>query len=258
MTIAAGFLVREGIFLCSDTQYQSLYRTQDYKIFPMVFSGVKALFAFAAFDDIYGKMALEECQWRMGDCSERTLRNLTGAIREAVKSIHNEYVRVELQSGRDVSFQFIVALWSELEGLRLLRTSGAAVSPANPFECIGSGEYLAHYLMKPFHSASMSYESAIAMAAHALSEAKMFDSSCGGFSDMILLRGDGALFQPSGEEISHAKETMAAYQAEIRDLRSSFLDFSLDGVSFANRIELFGQAIQSLKKARREPHTSVI
>ena len=59
MTIAAGFVCRDGILLCTDSQYTAYDKTNKDKIFMRPYGRGSVSFAFVG-DESYGKTAIDE------------------------------------------------------------------------------------------------------------------------------------------------------------------------------------------------------
>jgi 20S proteasome alpha/beta subunit len=249
MTIAAGFGLREGILLCSDTQYTGDMKIQDHKIFGGDFGPGKIAITFAGPEN-YGKFAIQECMDAIGSKSDKSLRGVISAIRTTVKRIYEEYIDSRPEPERyDARFRLIIGLWHEVSGLHLLSSNSVIVKRETSWTCIGTGEYLARYLAEPVYNPLMTIPSAIVMATQMLSAIKKHDANCGGYSEITILKSDGTIQQDLGWNIAQAEKYLARYEKNVQDLRMYLASMDEDEDFFNRRVDSFGAA---LKKMRTE------
>jgi hypothetical protein len=198
MTIAAGFWVHNGVLLCSDTMYTGAMKIHQEKIFPGTVSGKGACscaFVLAGHEG-FGKMAIQDCMDAIHDIpgENRNFRTVKAALRTTIKAINDEYVDTRQPPERDAArFELLVAFWlASDEKLRLFSTQGPALIPVKFYECLGTGSYLGHYLIRPAYHFRMNVEHAVLLATQALAAAKRYDANCGGGSVFLLLSDDGS------------------------------------------------------------------
>jgi len=254
MTIAAGFLVQNGILLCADTQYTSGTKIHKAKLFPGTFgSSLSVVFALAG-NDGYGRMAIEDAKQAISSIpvAERSVSRITFAVREAVKIIDEEYVCKrppnEIEGSR---FELLMALRHQEEGLRLFSIRHTFLVPVDSHECIGIGEYLAGYLIGAYKKDTSKKQAAI-MAARMLSALKSYDANCGGFSQIIVLRSDGT-FSPSKWYESHVEDIhIPEFERLTRDLLSHVADVEMDDLEFQRHLESFSKHISELRESWKQ------
>src|ERR1019366_7521364 len=220
MTIAAGFVVQDGIVLCADTKYSGSMKVDRTKLFPTRFdSSLSVVFALAGHEG-YGKMAAEDCNDAIAaiDPSARSAIRVKRAIRGVVSGINRNYIDVmPTPSDReDARFNLLAAVWHEIDGLHLFQVLRTSIVEVASHECIGIGDYLAGYLIG--HPPPMDARMAIILATHMLSALKSYDANCGGYSQFITLRPDGTITQSKWYDSKVGDDHVFAYEQEVRRL----------------------------------------
>lgn len=251
MTIAAGFRVQDGILLCADTQYTGAQIIYDTKLFPLDCGEARVVMALAG-SEAYGKMVIQECLEAIRQSPmTRTLGAMRLAIRETLKPLYEEYVDTRPTAAEQDSARFCIlaALWSQTEGLELIRSHETAVWQIPSWSCLGSGEYLAKFMLDPVYQPSISSKIGIRLAAHALGAIKGYDTSCGGDTEMILLRSDGTMGPVDKREIQRAERRMAEHEREVRKLTLSLADLSQPDARFDEDLETFSNRAKETRQA---------
>jgi hypothetical protein len=92
-----------------------------------------------------------------------------------------------------VLYRILLGVWSPNDGTKLYATSQTAIEEVGAYQCIGFGDYLAHYLVRQHVAAGMPQREALVLAAYALSGIKDFVPNCGGMSIYVLIQNDGRI-----------------------------------------------------------------
>jgi 20S proteasome alpha/beta subunit len=159
MTIACGFVVRDGILLCADTLYTDGF-TKEYrdKLFPWARKGAAVCFALAGHDAI-ARMAVEDCQSALSNSKLRRLSiaDVIRTIRPVIKEVQREYVDTAPYEERAVkTFSLLIGVASNSdESPKLFATSDAAIKPVDGFQCIGAGQHLGRYIIEPMYNPTL-------------------------------------------------------------------------------------------------------
>jgi hypothetical protein len=254
MTIAAGFVVEDGILLCADTQYAGGTKIHKAKLFPGTFGGsLSVIFALAG-NDGYGRMAIEDTRLAIASIPEAecSVGRIAVAVREAVKIIDEEYVSKrppnEIEGSR---FELLMAVWHQMEGLHLFAIRHTFLEPVDSHECIGIGEYLARYLIGAYRKGTSKKQAAIT-AARMLSALKDYDANCGGFSQIVVLRSDGT-FSPNTWYESKVEDIhIPEFERLTRDLLSRVADVEMDDAEFKQHLDSFSRQISGVRESWRK------
>ena len=193
MTIACGFVARDGILLCADTLYTDSF-TKEYreKIFPWAGKGAAVCFAVAG-DDAIARMAVEDCRLALSESPLRqmSIPNVIRIIRKEIKGIQREYVDAAPYEERAAKrfYLLIGAASNSDESPKLFATSDAAIKPVDGFQCIGSGQHLGQYIIEPMYNPTLAISEAAILAIHTLAATKQRVDGVGGRSQFVALHG---------------------------------------------------------------------
>jgi 20S proteasome alpha/beta subunit len=195
VTIAAGFRFDKGILLCADTQYSAAHKTEGTKIFPVSYGSARLVIALTG-REAYARRAIEQIQRELQDVGtdELTKDNLQDAIEKALRVIFETNIFSHPHYGTPDSpeFQFVIAMYSPIDGLSLFKTEEGIAFTIDDKVCAGSGAYLGDYLNKRFYSApKRPLNDAVALATYVLYEVKGHDIHCGGTSEFAILWDTG-------------------------------------------------------------------
>jgi hypothetical protein len=154
----------------------------------------------------------------------------------------------------------LIGVWGATEGLHLYGTRKTAVIEIDTYDCLGSGDYLARYIIGPVYERGgdselmrknwkMSQRQAVVLALEALSAVKRYDPNCGGRSELVTISSDGSL-SPVGyyhldRQISPAEEAIAEFHTQARTLLFRMTDTQLSDEQFAELVRSFGESIIS-------------
>lgn len=201
MTIAVGFLYKEGLLLCADTQFTGEIKLLGSKILSYEYKdGSKSAFVVVGHSR-YARMCvnlIEESIAELGD-SDRSLSKMHLVLVEGIKQLHQGHIFKHPRRD-EIIVQFLVGLWSEKDkALAFYSTQDTAVARMYGYDCLGSGETLAQYQIrrryrrvtaanqKPRHTEKQ----VRGLAIEALREVKKYDPNCGGDSECLTLTNTG-------------------------------------------------------------------
>jgi hypothetical protein len=141
-------------------------------------------------------MAVEHC--RRGLASnppdKMTSSEIMISIEEALEGFCQDHLYKHPGFDRgEITVQMLIGVWSHLDKfVTLLASRDNAVTIVRDYECLGVGQFLAHYLVPTlFRHSAMALNDAANIALHVLKETKAYVDSCGGGSQFIVLRKDG-------------------------------------------------------------------
>jgi 20S proteasome alpha/beta subunit len=245
MTIAAGFKINDGILLCADTRLTGGIKLERSKLesFP-IGDDVNVALAFAG-DDFLMWNAIDDCRDKLlaKDADVSSLPKIKQLVRDALRPLSQEYPQERMQ--------LLVAVRLG-QDLNLLATSEARLKEVRVYECIGSGEALAHYILDTSFNRKVSLPQARMLAAHALLAAKDVDEPCGGHSEMLLLRSDGSVETMAQRQVENLEDCIYQYRRHAYGIiLRGIVDPDMDDVAFRNSCSVFFQLILRIRAAYR-------
>jgi hypothetical protein len=200
MTIAAGFVYRDGILMCADTLMSGgAISHHQSKMVGYRFSDGAALFAFAGHSEM-ADAAIQQCEQALGKAQPRPrkLDQIAEAVRRVLAREYKEHVIENGYQNTECDYSIIAAIYSQSDGLGLYCTSRTQFKRSRRgFECIGVGETVGNLAIHRFplwvrSPVTASLKMTANMAAFTLAEAKRkVQGYCGGESVMMTLRSDG-------------------------------------------------------------------
>ena len=254
MTIAAGFVCTNGVLLCTDTQHTAYPLKYDAtKSDDFEFPGGKLAFAYAG-NTNFAVSATEKCQRHLKEKKRlHPLADIEGILEK-------EYRRTVLShpdrnSDGNIPYWLLLALWLPSSGVKLYATHQIALHEVRTYECIGAGQYLAQYLIEPFHLFPMDEWKAIVVASHALAAAKNHVDGCGGMSIFTLVQNDGRIGLTTSVHDGPSKNSdgfSRKYEHLIAQLASLLTDDEVDDTHFEKHLrERFAPALIDAHKQWR-------
>ena len=203
VTIAVGFLYDEGLLLCADTQFTGQIKLIGSKILSRAYDdGSKSAFVVVGHAR-YARMCVNLIEDSIADlgAGARTLRKMHRRVITYLKYIHQEHL-FKHPTGGEIKVQFLIGLWSAKDkALAFIGTEETAVTRMYGYDCLGSGETLAHHYIrhkyrrvtsitqKPKHTE----KEVRRLAMEALHEVKNYDPYCGGDSECLTLTNTGQM-----------------------------------------------------------------
>jgi 20S proteasome alpha/beta subunit len=262
VTITIGFLCKDGVLLCADTKHSGQMVLYDPKLFPHEFpSGAKSAFSISG-NTAFAKLAVDKCQKAIEKLAKPTVGEMAEKVEKTLLAIHKSHIYPHpdrnMEGGPD--FWMLVALWSPIDGLGTYYTAQTSLVPFDLYHCAGSGEYLAHYIIKPRYQNSLAtLNTATAMACTALMSIKSYDANCGGNSEFVLLTREGFLGEMRQFSISETEKFSERFQYFSGLLLSSLIDTNLPDNQLDELFQFFKDMVlphrQKYKSAKDAFHS---
>ncbi len=212
MTIAAGMVFDNGAMICADTKQTAGMTLYDTKIYPKEYaSGVKSIFAIAG-SVRFARMAVSDCEKAISKLgADRT--EIEDSIKNTLIDVHAKHIYPHPDHGYSggPDFFLLVALWSPIDGLGMYVTDRTALDPCTTYDCVGAGDYLGHYIIRPHYRSVITLEEALILLTTAIQRIKAYDSNCGGFSEIAVLTKTGELGNIERFDVSQGEELSAIY-----------------------------------------------
>jgi 20S proteasome alpha/beta subunit len=252
MTIVAGFRVKDGVVLCSDTQYTGAAKIYQKKLFHLPIGTDHYVFGLAGHEP-NGKMAIDECEDALSDLKpgEHTTRRMKNVLRCAVKPVIDDYVLARPAYEREVlEFSLLVgchAADGPSAGHKLFAVrSNGVVNNIEDYECLGTGSYLGHYLLKPSFHEFMSLDATMLLASQALRAAKDYDASCGGPSSFEVIMSNGN-HETVAYDFYNTDAFLRHYEMFEAQLRFAIAPQNKDDLLLELRLKEFTDAVRGIR-----------
>lgn len=240
MTIAAGFVLDDGILLCADTLYTDGY-TKEYrdKIFPWAGKYAAACFAMAGNSDI-ARMAVEDCRAALSAAKtdELSTTKILRLVRPILKRTYETYVDQRPHEDRESAhFELLIGLVTRTEepALFVVRPGFA---PVDTFECIGGGRQLGRHIIEPSYDRHLTVNRAVVLAIQALAATKQRVNGVGGQSQFLVLR-DKVLSAVVPHDVNRSEPLVLEYFRRCSDLLVNLADQGLSDDEIRDRLDRF-------------------
>lgn len=229
MTIAAGFKFADGVLLCADTQHSAAgwMKLDASKIKPFDLrnrGGGQLAFALSATNVPYAHMAIDHCVRAIVSMKpkERTTGGMYLKLLETLEEFYQAHVYPHPSFREDgvPGFNLLAAVRSDVDKtLNLYSADTTALNEVQKYDCIGSGGFLAHYLVpRIFWHDKMALKDAANVAIHILRETKSYVEGCGGNSEFLALHKDGKFGRVENFDISSGEHISSGFMQAIRRL----------------------------------------
>jgi len=198
LSIAVSVVYDQGIVFCADTQITTDIKLNESKIAFYSSSDRKCCLTFAicGSDLDYARSSAEAC-WEMVkklDFSTATLEVVHRTAEFALAEFYESKIANHPdRSAGFVDFKLLVGIWLRGE-TRLFINREVLLMPIPEYECIGSGSFLANYLIRQYKQANpgpWSLADAALIASLAVDAAMEHDPHCGGENEILIVRNDG-------------------------------------------------------------------
>jgi hypothetical protein len=206
MTIAAGFLHRDGVLLCAGTEHESpSMKMYDTKILPFDWHGRPGAFVYAG-NGKFAVAAAQRCKTRLEATSSQDAKQVIEDL------LDKEYRRVVLSNPKhsedaSLHYWFLVAIPSPSGNVGLYSTHETTIAKVDSFACAGIGELFASHIVKRYYVVDYSEFTTLCVAANMLALVKNHVPGCGGPSQFISLRHDGSVARFDGHPCVEQLET---------------------------------------------------
>jgi hypothetical protein len=190
MTIAAGFVAKDGVVLCTDSLYTGGIKVNGKKIFPLQLNGGAVAFALAG-NEPFAKRAIEQCCKLLDDNPDLqgSVSGIKATVEAALKDFHEQFVFTRPADSRaGVAFNLLVAAGSLKEKPSIFMSHETVLNPISGNECIGEGYFVGHHIIETGYSREMSVDEAVVLAIHAVAVAKEYVEGVGGQTQILWIK----------------------------------------------------------------------
>jgi 20S proteasome alpha/beta subunit len=199
VTIAACFKFDEGILFCADTKITTDAKTTQGKIYSNLYAGEGSpcgtVFALAG-SVRYATSAIADCEGRISRLNflKVSVEDIRKEIESALVDFYQRHIYPHPEREL-VDFGLLVGVWLRGE-TRIYMSQGTVVLPVSDYECIGTGAYLAKYLIRQFfeseeRGARRSLQDVAILSEYVLSSVMDYDESCGGEAEFYVMKHGG-------------------------------------------------------------------
>ena len=155
VTIAAGFICEDGLLLCADTKITTSVKTNESKMVHHVSDDRQCSLTFVmSSDDLnFPRAAIQSCwEYASGmDFASATMESVRNVVQFPLAEFYRDHIYAHPDRSPTLVFQqLLVGIWLRGE-TALFRPHETLLIPVEDYECIGSGAYLAKYLMRHLH-----------------------------------------------------------------------------------------------------------
>jgi hypothetical protein len=198
VTVAAGFAYNDGLVFCADTKISTTIKTNESKIDFFTSEDTQCAMTFAiSSDDVnFPRSAVSAC-WNMVskmDFSTATIDAVHNTAEFALAEFYRDHIYTHPDRTPGAVFlEILVGIWLRNE-TRLYVSHETLLTPVGDYECIGSGAYLAKYLIQQYkqaNPAANTLEDAALMASFVVQSAIDYDEHCGGEAEILIVRNSG-------------------------------------------------------------------
>ena len=204
VTIAIGFACDEGLLFCADTKVSTNIKTNENKLEHWISEdkNCSITFAMSSSDLNFPRTAIQKC-WeyvRHMDFATATLDTVHAAAEFSLAEFYRDHIFPHPDRTPGAVFlELLVGIWLRGE-TRLYVSHETVLNEVDHYECIGSGAYLAKYLMRqykratsghPFARETRSLQDAALIAEFVVQRAIDYDEYCGGEPEMFIVKDSG-------------------------------------------------------------------
>ncbi len=213
MTLAAGFMFADGILFCVDTKVSTAVKTNESKLLFYTHGNGQCgtAFAISSADLNFPRSAVESCRTAVDkiDFKDANIESVRKAIQSALAKFYKEHIypHPDRASGA-VYLEMLVGIWLRND-TRLFVSHETLLNPVEEYECLGSGAYLAKYLIRQYgygKGERVTLTDAGLISSLAVNAAIGYDEGCGGEPEMLILNNNGnteticpAVMYPGGQ-----------------------------------------------------------
>ncbi len=253
MTIAAGFVARDGVLLCTDSLYSGGVNVYGRKIFTFKYDIGVVSFALAGHEP-FAKKAISDADEAIKDnpgyC--RTAVDIRRLVEQSVKHAQEQYVDTRPDAEKEASrFQLLVAIATKADGALLFSSSGTVLTEVENYECFGSGAYVGHHIIQTAYRPRMKLEQVATIAIQAKAAAKRYVEGVGGPTQFECIRHSAVTetlsrFFPY-DLASVADSGITIYEEEAARLLLALSDSEIDDDDFERRADAFMRSVREIR-----------
>lgn len=251
MTIVGGFVARDGILLCADSQYTGAEKAHRPKILSKLCGAFNVAFALSG-DEDYAKTAIFDAFEAVKSIpSKCPIAEARKSIRRAIKPVITDYNQAQLDTSQRPSLLVAISKQSEQA---LFSSRDTAMPEIDSYACLGSGAYLGQYLIPPllpYPPEFMTIRSLVPIALHMMAAAKRHDAYCGGGSHFMAIRAmesrEFRINDVVASDIIFSQYTRLSGQLLFRlaNTEPSRADFNAELLAFTERVTGLREAMLS-------------
>jgi 20S proteasome alpha/beta subunit len=254
MTIAAGFVVSDGVVLCTDSQYTAGIKRYGTKIFPLQLNGGAVAFALAGHEP-FAKRAIEEC-CKFLDANEESQNSISGikdTVELGLESFYQRFVHTRPNGAREsVRFELLVAAASVKEKPVMFSACETVLIPIPKYECLGAGYFVGEHVIETGYSKGMSLDDAVVLAIHATAVAKEYVDGVGGPTQILWIKdGTVSLFHPINTAI-FTENYIMSYERRSAELLFHAANPKLSDEDFQQHADRFIRHVGFIRRHWRE------
>jgi 20S proteasome alpha/beta subunit len=202
MTVAVGFVFDEGYLFCVDTKISTTVKTNESKIIHYRYAdgACATTFAISSDDLNFPRSACESCYEAVNkiNFATATIESVRKAIQSALGKFYKEHIFPHPdRSTGGLYIEMLVGIWLKHE-TRVFLSHETLLNSVDEYECIGSGAYLAKYLIRQYRKTNsrdpyftLDFQDAAFIASVAVESAIGYDEGCGGEAEMIIAKNTG-------------------------------------------------------------------
>ena len=219
MTIAAGFLHKNGVLLCSDTQQETgTAKFHGPKVGIADIPYGKIVFAFAGHSD-FATAAIQSCVSRLRAVSP------ADTVTELSNAVESEYRRLVFshpcfQTDPNLPYWLLIGLWQ-----KSTKSTSLWMTQEHSLHCcfeffrpVGIGTDLANVIVRPFLGDDLTEEDVMTLGAYMMARVKDAVPGCGGVSQYVAIRNDGTASTVISMPLEEIEKVAAAYDKAAHSL----------------------------------------
>jgi hypothetical protein len=192
VTIAIGFVHDEGLLLCADTKVTGIIKANQSKIehWHNKDRDCSLSFAISSEDLNFPKTAIKKCCAfvKKMDPKTITLESVHDAAEFSLAEFYREHIYAHPDRTPCAVFLELLVAISVRGEMGLYVSHETVLNPVEIFECVGSGAYLAKYLIGKYSSANpgrLTHADAVVISRYAVQSAIDYDQNCGGTIEIL-------------------------------------------------------------------------
>jgi 20S proteasome alpha/beta subunit len=250
LSIAVGVVYDQGIVFCADTKITTDIKLNESKIEFFTSSDRKCCMTFAitGHDLDYARSSAEAC-WEVVKNLDFSTATMETTQRTAEFGLA-EFYKTNIMDHPDrasgvLEFKLLVGIWLRGETL-LFENREIMLKPVRDYLCVGSGAYLANYLVRQYRKANLgawSLADAALIASAAVDAAIEHDPQCGGENEILIVRNDG--------DVSNAYDTAVYPGMMVKDVQQETWKLLHDLAHVADKTEATDKLEEHFERVRQ-------
>jgi len=250
MTIAVGFVHRNGVLLCADTQHETAtMKSHATKLHRCEYWDGHAAFAYAG-NSAFAVAAIQKCMKRISASNKGE-----DPIFLAESVLETEYRRLVYRHPDRLidpylGYQVLLAVQRNSQETTELHASyEVSLRRVDVYEAIGIGKPLADYLIVPSLAAKSPEHEILCFATYLVSIAKEHVPGCGGMSLFSNLRNDGSIEDfEKHPMVEHLETVSGGFFMKARQLLFGHVDPRCSDEDFQRNLDHFNGVVRDLRK----------